>query len=149
MRAGKILEAKLADKTVSSTLEHWRLLAQAWTMAHESERAIPALTRAAELSPDGTMDVILAQTYINLGRWEESVTAARNALRKGGLSRPDQVQVMLGQSLFELGRFDEARDAFRAAQSDRRSRQLAAQWLNYIDSEQERQAELAAALDDS
>jgi len=147
LRAGKVLDKALADGTISSNFEHWRLLAQAWTMAQENERAIPALTRAAELAPDGKIDVILAQTYMNMDRWEESVAAARNALRKGGLSRPDQAQVMLGQALFELDRFDEAREAFTAAQADRRSRQLAAQWLAYIDNEQDRQAQLAAALE--
>ena len=147
LRAGRILDKELASGTVTSTFEHWRLLAQAWTMSQEHERAIPALTRAAELAPDGRMDVILSQTLMNLDRWEEAVAAARTALRKGGLNRPDQVQVMLGQALFELGRFDEARDAFIAAQADQRSRQLAAQWLAYIDNEQERRAQLAAALE--
>ena len=109
--------------------------------------ACPALTRAAGLASDGKLDVILAQTYMNLDRWEESVATVRRALQKGGLSRPDQAQVMLGQALFELERFDEAREAFIAAQRDSRSRQLAAQWLNYIDSEEDRRAQLAAALE--
>lgn len=146
-RAGKILAKALDDGTVSPTLEHWRLLSQAWTMAQENERAIPALEHAAELSNDGKMDAILAQTYMNLGRWEDAAAAARTALSKGGVSRPDQVQVMLGQAYFELERFDAAREAFTAAQADQRSRQLAAQWLNYIDSEEDRRAQLAAALE--
>lgn len=146
-RAGKILQKGLDDGTVASTLEHWRLLAQAWTMAQEDERAIPALQKAAELSSDGKMDLILGQTYMNLGRWEDSVAAVRTALRKGGLSRTDQAQVMLGQALFELERYDEAREAFVAAQSDSRSRQLAAQWINYIENEKDRQAQLEAALE--
>ena len=147
VRAGKILSKGLDDGVITSTLEHWRLLAQAWTMAQENEKAIPALTRAAELSPDGKLDVILAQTYMNLNRWDDSIATARRALSKGGLSRPDQAHVMLGQALFELDRFDEARAAFLAAQADQRSRQLAAQWINYIDSEEDRRAQLAAALE--
>jgi tetratricopeptide (TPR) repeat protein len=142
-----VLEQGLDDGTISSTLEHWRLLAQAWTVAQEYDKAIPALTRAAELSTDGKMDLILAQSYMNLDRWEESVTAARNAIRKGGLDRVDQAHVMIGQALFEMDRFDDARQAFTAAQADRRSRQIAAQWLSYIDSEEERQAKLREALE--
>ena len=56
-------------------------------------------------------------------------------------------QVMLGQALFYLENFDEAQAAFAAAQSDRRSRQLAAQWISYIESEKDRIAQLAAALE--
>jgi tetratricopeptide (TPR) repeat protein len=147
MRAGKILEKGLEDGTVTSDLDHWRLLSQAWTMAQESDRAIPALARASELSSDGKMDLILAQTYMNLGRWTDAVASALRAMTKGGLARPDQAQVMLGQALFELARFDEARAAFEAAQSDRRSRQLAAQWIVYIENEKDRRAQLAAALE--
>jgi tetratricopeptide (TPR) repeat protein len=147
LRAGHLLSNALDSGTITSNLDHWRLLAQAWTMAHEDEKAIPALTRAAELSSDGKLDVILAQTFMNLDRWEEAVTAIQRALGKGGLDRPDQAQVMLGQALFELERFDDARAAFRAAQSDRGSRQLAAQWLSYIDSEEDRRAQLEAALE--
>ncbi len=147
VRAGKILSKGLDDGVITSTLEHWRLLAQAWTMAQENEKAIPALTRAAELSSDGKLDVILAQTYMNLNRWDDSITTVRRAISKGGLSRADQAQVMLGQALFELHRFDEARTAFVAAQADQRSRQLAAQWINYIASEENRRAQLAAALE--
>jgi tetratricopeptide (TPR) repeat protein len=147
MRAGKILEKGLDDGTVTSDLDHWRLLSQSWTMAQESDRAIPALARASELSSDGKMDLILAQTYMNLGRWTDAVASALRAMTKGGLARPDQAQVMLGQALFELARFDEARAAFEAAQSDRRSRQLAAQWIVYIENEKDRRAQLAAALE--
>jgi tetratricopeptide (TPR) repeat protein len=147
LRAGKILQQSLDSGAISSTLDHWRLLAQAWTMAQENEKAVPALTKAAGLASDGKLDLILAQTYMNLNRWEESINSVRQALRKGGLDRPDQAQVMMGQALFELDRFDEARAAFQAAQSDRRSRQIAAQWLNYIDSEEDRRAQLAAALE--
>jgi len=147
VRAGKILSRHLDDGVITSTLDHWRLLAQAWTMAHENEKAIPALIRAAELSPDGNLDVILAQTYMNLNRWEDAVSSVRRAISKGGLNRVDQAQVMLGQALFELERFAEAREAFQAAQNDQRSRQLAAQWINYIDSEEDRRAQLAAALE--
>jgi len=147
IRAGKILSKGLDDGVITSSLDHWRLLAQAWTMAQENEKAIPALTKAAELSPDGKLDIMLAQTYINLNRWNEAVDTIRRALVKGGLDRPDQAQVMLGQALFELDRFDEARQAFQAAQADQRSRQLSAQWINYIDSEEDRRAQLAAALE--
>ncbi len=89
VRAGKILSKGLDDGVISSTLEHWRLLAQAWTMAQENEKAIPALIKAAELSPDGKLDLMLAQTYMNLNRWEESVATARKATLKGR-SRPNR-----------------------------------------------------------
>jgi tetratricopeptide (TPR) repeat protein len=146
-KAGKILAKGLEDGVISSTYDHWRLLSQAWTLAKEDEKAVPALTRAAGLSENGELDIILGQTYMNLEQWDAAVQALRTGISKGGLDRPDQAQVMLGQSFFNMNAFDEAREAFRAAQADRRSRQLAAQWLNYIDSEENRQARLSEALE--
>jgi tetratricopeptide (TPR) repeat protein len=146
-KAGKILAKGLEDGVISSTYDHWRLLSQAWTLAQEDEKAVPALTRAAGLSEDGELDIMLGQTYMNLEQWDAAAQALRTGIRKGGLDRPDQAQVMLGQTLFNLNAFDEAREAFAAAQADRRSRQLAAQWLNYIDSEENRQAQLREALE--
>jgi predicted Zn-dependent protease len=146
-RAGKILQKGLDDGTITSNLKHWRLLAQAWTMAQENEKAIDPLTRAAELSPDGKLHIILAQTHMNIGQWEDAVAAVQDGLRKGGLDRPGGAQIMLGQAYFELEKFNEARAAFQAVTDDRSNRQIAAQWLNYIDSEEDRKAQLAAALE--
>jgi tetratricopeptide (TPR) repeat protein len=146
-KAGKVLQKGLDDGVIESNLEHWRLLSQAWTLAQEDELAIPALRKAAGMSSEGEIDLVLAQSFMNLERWGEAAAAVRSAIRKGGLGRVDQAQVMLGQALFNMESFDESRQAFEAAQSDRRSRQLAAQWMNYIDSEVNRRAQLAAALE--
>jgi tetratricopeptide (TPR) repeat protein len=146
-RAGKVLEKGLAEGVIATTLQNWRLLSQAWTLAQEDDRAIPALERAAGLSNDGELDVVLAQTLMYLDRFADAAQSVRTGLRKGGLDRPDQAQILLGQALYEMGEFDEARTAFEAAQADRRSRQLAAQWLSYVDSEEDRQAQLRAALE--
>ena len=146
-RAGKILEAGLGQGIVESKAEHWRLLAQAWTLAKEDERAIPALTRAADMAEDGELDIMLAQSYMNLDQFDEAARAARAGIRKGKLRREDQAYVMLGQILFNMDAFEESRQAFQQAQTDARSRKLAAQWLRYITSELERQAQLEAALE--
>jgi uncharacterized protein HemY len=100
-------------RVISSTYDHWRLLSQAWTLAKEDEKAVPALTRAAGLSENGELDIILGQTYMNLEQWDAAVQALRTGISKGGLDRPDQAQVMLGQSFFNMNAFDEAREAFR------------------------------------
>jgi tetratricopeptide (TPR) repeat protein len=146
-KAGKVLEKGLDDGVVTPTYERWRLLAQAWMLAQENEKAIPALIRAAGLSEDGKLDLTLAQVYMNLERWEEAARAAREGIGKGGLDRPDQAQIVLGQVLFNMKAFDEARQAFQAAQLDHRSRKIAAQWLAYIDNEERRRAQLGQALE--
>lgn len=146
-QAGKLLEEGLEDGTISSKPQNWRLLSQAWTLAQEDEKAIPALRRVAELSRDGKPFLLLAQSYLNLDRFSEAAGAARSAISKGGLDRPSQAQMLLGQALFEMEEFGEAKKAFQAAQNDPGSRGLATQWLRYVENEIERRAELRAALE--
>ncbi len=146
-RAGKVLEKGLGDGSIQSTMKHWRLLSQAWLSAREDQKAIPALIRAADMSANGELDILLAQSYINLADWEQAAKSARKGIGKGGLPRQDQAYVMLGQVLFYMNAFDESRDAFEQASRDDRSRNLANRWLKYVDSEKAGQAQLKAALE--
>jgi len=145
-KAGSILENGLADGTIDSTEQNWRLLSQAWQLAQEDEKALPALTRASSLAEDGELDMRLAMSYANLARWEECSEAARDAIRRGGLNREDQANLTLGNCLVEQKEYAAARNAFRAASSDQRSRSAAQQWLQYIESEVAREDQIAAAL---
>src|SRR5690606_3560921 len=130
-----ILEQGLQNGTIDSTEQNWRLLAQAWQLAQEDEKALPALSRAASMANDGEIDVRLAQAYMNLARWEECAEAARTGIRKGDLNRADQANLILGTCLIKQKKWDEARQAIQAAARDERSRRAAEQWLSYINSE--------------
>ena len=96
-------------------LDNWRLLSQAWSLAHEDRKAIPALTRAAKLSPEGEPHVLLAHAYINLEQWDSAAKSPRAGNAKGGLRRPDQAHLMLGQVLFNMESCKRARRAFERA----------------------------------
>lgn len=147
-KAATLLEEGLSEGFVDSTESNWRLLSQAWQLAQEHERALPALTRAAQLSNDGELNVMLAQSYAALGRWEECADAARDGLRRGGLDRADQTNMLLGNCLAEQKDYDAAMTAFQAAArdaSDNRARESARQWMEYIRNEQDRERQLAEA----
>ncbi|MBN1239058.1 MAG: tetratricopeptide repeat protein [Gammaproteobacteria bacterium] len=145
-KAAVLLERGLEDGSIESSEQNWRLLSQAWQLAQEDEKAIPALTRAAELAEDGELNVRLAQSHANLANWEDCIEASRTGLQRGGLSRPDQANLLLGNCLAELKRYEEARAAFQAAARDERSRSGAEQWLQYIQSEQEREEQIRQAM---
>ena len=146
VKAAKILQAALDDGTVESNERNWRLLAQSWQLSQDDERAVPALTRAAGLAEDGTLDVSLAQSYQNLYEWGDCVDAAREGIRKGDLRREDQAYMILGACLFELKEYSAARNAFEEATEDERSRTNARSWVQYVNSEERRDRQLAAAL---
>jgi tetratricopeptide (TPR) repeat protein len=145
-KAATVLQDGLDKGVIESTDSNWRVTSQAWQLADEDQKAIPALTHAAQLTKDGMLDVRLAQSYQNLDHWQECADAARTGLRKGDLRRPDQANMILGACLFELKQYDEARNAFKTAANDSRSRKGAESWLKYIEAEVDREQQLEQAM---
>lgn len=133
-RAARVLEDGLDGGAIDSTPAGWQLLSQAWLLAREDERALPALARAAELADDGEIDLRLASAYATQYRWQECLDAADRALERG-LERPDEAHVQRGSCLVGLGRLDDSLQAFRTAARDERSRNVANRWLEFVQAE--------------
>ena len=144
-KAGKLLETEMTAGRVSKIAKNYRLLSQAWMLAQEDERAVPALKEAARLSDDGELDVRLGNTYLNLGNYEECINAVRNGLRKGGLKSPDNAQISLGMCLYNKQQYDAAIKAFRAASKTQRSRRISNQWIRVIEADVERNRQIRLA----
>jgi len=145
-KAAKLLDAELGGGRVEENERHLRLLSQAWYQAREDAKAIPPLARAAAQSGDGELYVRLAQSYINLDRWEEAAEAVTKGLAKGGVKRTDTANIMLGMALFNQRKLEAARRAFATASRDKRSAKAARQWLAYVDSELSRANSLEQTL---
>lgn len=139
--AGVLLQQGLDSGAVSATAEHWRLLAQAWILAQEHEKAIAALTTGAELSDDGELYARIAQSRANLGEWEEAAEAAATALARG-VDSPQDLHMLRGMAFFELGRFGESKEAFTQAQRFESARSQASRWVAYVESEEARLQDL-------
>jgi tetratricopeptide (TPR) repeat protein len=144
-KAAKLLQEKMDEGVVEKTEKNYRLLSQAWMLAQEDSKAIPALKSAANLASDGEVDARLANSYLNIGEYGECVTSARTAIRKGGLKSPDNIQISLGMCLYNLRRYDDAKTAFREAAKAPRSQRTSAQWIQVIDAEIERNRQIRLA----
>ncbi len=144
-KAGALLEKEMAAGRVSKNAKNYRLLSQAWQLAMEDEKAIPALTEAARLSSDGELDVRLGNAYLNTGNHAECVKSVREGLRKGGLKSTDNAQISLGMCLYNQRKYSEATAAFRAARKVERSRRIADQWIKVIDADVERNRQIRLA----
>jgi tetratricopeptide (TPR) repeat protein len=144
-KAGQLLEKEMASGRVSKNAKNYRLLSQAWQLAMEDEKAIPALTEAARLSTDGELDVRLGNALLNTGNYKECAASVRNGIRKGGLKSPDNAQISLGMCLYNLRQYRAAIDAFTAASKTPRSRKVANQWINVIRADIERNEQIRLA----
>lgn len=144
-KAAKLLEEKMDAGVVQKNEKHYRLLSQAWTLAQEDEKSIPALIEAARLSSNGDLNHRLANAYLNTGNYTDCVSAANDAIRKGGLKSPDNVQISMGMCLYNLKRYNDAKSAFNQAAKTPRSARTAGQWINVINADLERNRQIALA----
>ena len=144
-KAGKLLEQKINEGIVEKNAKNYRLLSQAWQLAMEDEKAIPALQAAARLEDDGELFVRLGNAYLNLGEYEQCEEAVRNGLQKGGLKSPDNAQISLGMCLYNQKKYQGAIAAFREAGKSGRSQRIARQWINVIEADIEREEQIRLA----
>ncbi|MDO3381008.1 tetratricopeptide repeat protein [Gilvimarinus algae] len=139
-KAAKVLDKGVnEDKIVKPTAQNLELLANSWRLAQETDKALVEMKRAAAKSEDGDLYFNLARLLFARDEYDAAVTAASNALQKGGLSRPDSVHLTIGQAELARGNFDEAIDAFKKASRDKRSQKFASQWISYTENEKKRQ----------
>ena len=144
-KAATLLQQKMDAGVVPKNEKNYRLLSQAWMLAQEDEKAIPALEAAAKLASDGELDQRLANAFLNIGKYGDCVTSANTAIRKGGLKNPDNIQISLGMCLYNLRRYADAKTAFRNAGKVPRSQRTANQWIRVIDAEVERNRQIRLA----
>jgi tetratricopeptide (TPR) repeat protein len=144
-KAAMLLEKEMASGRVQKNDKNYRLLSQAWTLAAEDEKSIPALQEAARLSSDGELDLRLGNAHLNLGQYGECVASVQNGLRKGGIKSPDNAQISLGMCLYNQRKYQEAIAAFREAGKTQKSRRVSQQWIGVIESDLERNEQIRLA----
>ncbi len=143
--AAKLMQDKIDEGVVEKSEKNYRLLSQAWMLSMEDQKAIPALISAARLANHGELNARLANSYLNVGDYENCVSAAQDAVRKGGLKSPDNIQISLGMCLYNLRKYSEAKTAFRKAAEAPRSQRTSGQWIRVIDAEVERNRQIRLA----
>ena len=148
-RAAKYLQRGFDDEIIEATVTNLQTLGQAYQLGQDVDKAIPVFEEAAGLAEDGTTYDRLSALYLEKDEFDKCVTAADNALDKGGLKKAITTKITKGICQFNLDRLTAARKTFVDLRREARQGRLrqeertAGQWITYIDSEQKRRAELA------
>jgi len=132
-RAALVMEEALESGAVESDPEAWELLANSWVQAHEFERSLPALERAAQLSDTGDLYTRLGQIHLERQEWAKAERALARALEQGKLEKRGKTWVLLGVARYSADRLDPAAEAFAKAREFESSRSAASQWLTHIE----------------
>lgn len=130
-KAARVVARGLADGRIEPSARSWMLLGQAWDRAWEQAEAAEAYAEASALSEDGRADARRATSLARLGRWEDCVAAASQAIERGELDDVGITSIQLGECLFHLQQFDEAAAAFERAERQERTREAARTWLAF------------------
>lgn len=138
-KAATLLDAEIKAERIKANERHLEMLSQAWLLAADYDKALGPMSRAAQQSPDGNLYVNLGRTYMNLNNWQQAEQALEKAFRKGKLRDESGARLMMGMVQFNQKRYREARRSFAEAGQDPKTERLAAQWLQYLEREEEKQ----------
>ena len=137
-KAAKVLEKAMADKLIAANVRHLKFLASAWIDAKEFSKAIPVLERAAAANQSGEIDVMVGNSYFNLGNWQAAANAFQTALEKGDIKQPEKLWLLMGQCYLKLKDFGVAGQIFSKALTFEEVKAQADQWLRYTRVEEQR-----------
>jgi len=141
-KAASLLEEEIAAGRITANKRNLELQSQAWYLAGEYDKALAPLERAAETTGDGELWLRLARLYVALYDWPGAEKFARKAVQRENLKKPGDGLILLGTALARQQKFTAAKKVFRRARQYEASEKYARQWLNFVDSEQQRLAAL-------
>ena len=151
IRGAWYLKQGFDEGIVEESLRSLNSLGQAYQMAFEDDLAIEQLEKATEYAEDGKIHKRLAQLYLQKEEYGKCSTNADEALERGDITRAYDVKILKGMCEFNRDELQTAKEAFVEARRDARNadadsaERSARDWIRYIDSEQSRLRQLAAA----
>lgn len=146
--AAIILEKGFKDGLIEENEKNLKLLATAYTMSQDMNKAIDAWRDATKFAEEGDLYYRLAQALANEDRHKEAVQSYQEAIDSGEVNDLGDVNFWYGISLMQLERWDKAIGAFRAAsRADKTMAKQTGQYIRYIKGEKRRQEELRKMLE--
>lgn len=115
-KAADLLEAGIKEGTLEPGMKNWELLSYSYQQLNRNMKSIDALLRAVKAMPDsGQLEYMVAQGYFGMNRNADAITHAREAVRKGNLTKPSQAYLFLAYLSFEAKQLEVALDAVEKA----------------------------------
>ena len=134
LKAAQILEKAIAANQVPSNERNWRSIAQNYSVARESSKAVAAYGEAAKFVTDGTYYLYQGEILAQDEKWADATAAFGKALEKGGLKDPGRVYLNLGIAQYSQGKAQQALSSLEKATQYDKYRNNASSWINFINS---------------
>jgi tetratricopeptide (TPR) repeat protein len=142
-RGAEIMAAGLADGSIEPTKQAYQTYSDTLLQSREWAKAVEPLTKAAELSEDGSLYMRLAQVNLQLGNWAGARRALNQAFEKGGLADECQGHILFGIAAANDKKWGTAINAFHRAAGSRceNTAGVATKWIQYVEREKARLGE--------
>ncbi len=144
-KAGRIIEDGIKAGKIEESQKNVESLANAWAQANEYDKAVPTLTRAAEISGEGIFYARLAGVHFNAGKYALAAESAAEADRLGGLKNPAGNLMLQGMAYFNIRDYEQALQSFRRAKESKDTFASARKWESYTLGEIDRLRSIAEA----
>ena len=128
----------MAKGVIAPDADAYKLVSNCYIAARENERALEPLTKAAELSPDGDMYMLLGQMHLQRDRFAAALDALEKSLAKAKPEQRGPVNLLIGVAQLGAEHLDAAERAFRAAHGDEKVRRAADSYLKYLEEQRAR-----------
>ena len=135
-RCGQTLEAAIEHGVVKVDEKLYDKLSNCWIAAGELDKAVPPLSRAADLAGTGDQFVRLAEVQLQRTDWPAMQAALERALGKGQLKDAANAHLLMGIALLNQRKLADARPWFERALQSEKTRQNARSYLQLIASQQ-------------
>jgi hypothetical protein len=143
-KAAAIMQKAIDMSKLPENERNLTFLAQSWNLAKETEKAIPVMLAAANLSETGELYAQLGQMYLNMDQWSQAIAASQQAIEKGGLRNEGMSHLVIGLAQFNVGEYNEALTQLAKAQEYDSSRGMAQQWSKFVEGERKQVATYAS-----
>jgi predicted negative regulator of RcsB-dependent stress response len=137
-QCAKTVEEAVAAGVIKPDADAYKLISNCYIAARENDRALEPLAKAAELSTDGDMYMLLGQMHLQRDRFGPALDALQKSLAKAKPEQRGSVNLLIGVAQLGAERLDDAERAFRAAQSDEKTRRAADSYLKYLEEQRAR-----------
>ena len=140
-RGAAIMKQGLEDGTIEPTQQAFQTYSDTLLQSREWSLALDPLTKAAELSDDGSLYMRLAQVNLQLGRWGGAREALDQAFAKGDLADEGQAHILFGIAAANDKKWGAATRAFTRATRFEGTAETAGKWIQYVEREKARLGE--------
>ena len=132
-RAGVVYQNGLDTGVVEKNFDNYKRLANFWSHAKESDRAIDAFYQALEIKRDAGLQLKLGRMLARADRFGELLKLAENPAEDMSDKHRGEMLFLSGMAHYQLGSTGKSLELMRQAASIKSSRGQANSWIGFLE----------------